>query len=278
MARSVPDLALLLSVQAGYRRPRSRARSREDPAIFARAARHATSAGMRIGWLGDHRRGTSADRGLAFWNSARPRLRVLGRAGRGAWSRSPARLPAGDHVPELDLAARLDRSPRRAGAIFCRPRDPCADEARGAVGGTTRHGSVSARPRSNGPVAGQKLGLVRVRSGACSTTVTTPSILPSAQAFPFSVDTPWPDVDRGPHHGHLPPLDGGDDPVHHGEPAGHQRAGRFRVRAGLPMGMQIAGPNSHAEWIACIQVLHTPTISATGWVSKRPPGPPRNDG
>ncbi|GJD48395.1 Acylamidase [Methylobacterium crusticola] len=51
MARSVADLGLLLSVQAGYD-PRTPMAIRQDPAVFA-APQARDLAGLRVGWIGD---------------------------------------------------------------------------------------------------------------------------------------------------------------------------------------------------------------------------------
>jgi len=52
MARNVPDLALLLSVQAGFDARQPLTRRDDDPREFVTALQH-DCAGMRIGWLGD---------------------------------------------------------------------------------------------------------------------------------------------------------------------------------------------------------------------------------
>ena len=51
MARNVPDLAMLLSVQAGYD-PRAPLSNRQDPAQFAEPLKRDFK-GARIAWLGD---------------------------------------------------------------------------------------------------------------------------------------------------------------------------------------------------------------------------------
>jgi amidase len=52
MARNIPDLALLLSVQAGFDPRLPLTRRQDDPAVFTQALER-DFRGTRIGWLGD---------------------------------------------------------------------------------------------------------------------------------------------------------------------------------------------------------------------------------
>jgi amidase len=92
-------------------------------------------------------------------------------------------------------------------------------------------------------------------------------IVPTAQVFPFDVDLHWPreiaGVKMETYHewmkGVLPVTMSGCPAL--AVPAGFSEQG-------LPMGIQIVGPN-HAEF-SCLQLAHAYDL-ATGWTAKRLP-------
>jgi amidase len=92
-------------------------------------------------------------------------------------------------------------------------------------------------------------------------------VVPTAQLFPFPIDLTWPREIGGTkmttYHewmkGVLPVTMAGSPAL--AVPAGFGAAG-------LPIGIQIVGPN-HAE-LACLQLAHA-YDQATSWVAKRPP-------
>ncbi len=134
MARSVGDLALLLSVQAGpdKRAPFALA---DDPGIFARPVERDWK-GKRIGWLGDLGGALPMEPGIMqTCEKALSRLPRDRDAGRGsAAGRGPRR-----HVADRGGAAPLVGRRRSAG-LLRRPGEAQADEARGDLGGRGRHG------------------------------------------------------------------------------------------------------------------------------------------
>ena len=81
-------------------------------------------------------------------------------------------------------------------------------------------------------------------------------LLPSAQVFPFDANTRLAEGDRRQDHGHLSPLDGGDDPGHHVELSGAERAGRLR-RPRPADGTADRRRRTTASWPACSS--RTPT-------------------
>lgn len=257
MARTVPDLALLLSVQAGYdaRVPSS---TLEDPAIFA-SSLDGGIGGWRIGWLGDLGGEIPFEPGILDLCEAG--LRVMERLGAVV---EPARpdFPLETMFQEwIKLRAWGFASTR--GALYADPatRDQLKPEARWEV---ERGLALSAADidRASRARTGWYESLRRLFE------TYDVLVLPGAQAFPFPVATHWPTTIDGrtmdTYHrwmqvmipftmGNLPAIS---------VPAGFGPTG-------LPMGLQIAGP-SHAE----LKVLRIAKAydDATGWVRRaRPP-------
>ena len=101
-------------------------------------------------------------------------------------------------------------------------------------------------------------------------------VLPSAQVFPFDVETHWPAGDRRQEDGHVSPLDGGDDPGHVVRMSGDRRAGRLR-RARPADGDADRRPDAMQEQ-SLLQIAHA-YDQATQWVTKvLPPIAERGDG
>ena len=94
--------------------------------------------------------------------------------------------------------------------------------------------------------------------------------LPSAQVFPFDVDTPWPRE-----------IAGRAMPTYHrwmevvvlrlaGRAAGRRRARPASGRGGLPMGLQLIGrPRGDRALLELTEAYDR----ATGWVRRHPPAP-----
>ncbi len=181
MGRSVADLAMLLSVQAGpdARMPLALA---DDPAQFTQRLDRSFD-GVRIGWMGDFDGHLATEPGVLDLcvQSARF-VQDDGLAGRC----SAARVLDGAALARLDHAAQFSGGGglRRA---LCRPESPAPVEARSA--GRDRAGPGVDRCRRL-PCVGRALGLV---PGAARAVRTVRLLaLPSAQVFPFDAKLDWP--------------------------------------------------------------------------------------
>jgi amidase len=256
MARSVEDLALLLSVQAGYD-PRAPLSLPGDGAGYA-AGLKADVKGRRIGWLGDF--GGAVPHDPEVLEVTRSSLKVLEALG---CTVEDARIGA-DVEPAWQAMIKL-RAWSQGGAILANYRNP-AERA-------------LLKPEAVWEVE-TALPLSAFDITAASEARTTWSmavrglferydylVLPSSQVFPFPVEARWPQTVAGramrTYHewmasALLITLSGCPALV---APAGFSRAG-------LPIGLQIVGPN-HGE-IACLQ-LAAAYEAATGWTAKRPP-------
>lgn len=257
MARTVPDLALLLSVQAGYdaRVPTS---TREDPTVFA-GSLDGGIRGWRIGWLGDFGGELPFEPGILELCEAG--LRAM--EGLGAVV-EPAR-------PDMPLETMFQewiklRAWALAGAwggLHADPatRDQLKPEARWEIERglalTAADIDQASRARTRWYASLRRLF---ERHDVL--------VLPGAQVFPFPAGTNWPSTVDGramdTYHRWMQvmiPFTMGNLPAI-GVPAGFGPEG-------LPMGLQIAGP-SHAE----LKVLRIAKAydDATGWVGRvRPP-------
>ena len=228
------DLAALLAVQAGYD-PRVPMSIRQDPAGFLGPLERDLT-GLRIGWLGDLDGHLPMEEGvLALCREALEAFEGLGAVVEDA---------SLGFDPEIGLAG-LDEAALLAG----RPRRCCRSPADPA-----RRGLL--KPEARWEVEqGLKLSGLGRDAGVRPALGLVPAcrrglferydmlVLPSAQLFPFAVETHWPREIAGPAHGHLSSLDGDGDPgvTMSGCPAMNVPAG-FNA-AGLPMGMQLWGPN-----------------------------------
>jgi hypothetical protein len=248
MARNVPDLAMLLSVQAGYdaRAPLS---NEQDPAqLQGRSHR----LGRRF------RRAYSLRRGPARSLQGRAQdLRSARLHGRGSHSRLPDREGLGELEDPPRLAIRLG-----AEGALCRSGQTRTAETRSAVRGRERRQAQGLRHlrrqcRAHRLVSGRARLLRALR------------LLADAVRAGVSVrrDDRLAEDGRRPHHGHLSPLDGGDDPGDDVELPVAQRAGRLQ---------QCRPADGHADRrgqprrAACLQLANA-YDQATRWVEKRRP-------
>ncbi len=256
MARTVGDLALLLSVQAGYD-PRAPLSAREDPAVFAGDLDRDLS-GTRVAWLGDLDGYLPFEAGVL--DLCGDGLRALEAVGCIVDEVRP------DHSMEQVWQSWLTL---RAFQVSCSRKDLLADPAMAA----------RLKPEVQWEAArASELGagdLVRAFAGRTAWFAAVRAlfaryqylVLPSAQVFPFDAAQHWPREIRGRQM----------DTYHRwmevtiaatmaGCPALNVPVG-FSPE-GLPMGMHIVAP-PHQE-LACLQLARA-YERATGWVEKRPP-------
>jgi len=256
MARNVPDLALLLSVQAGYdaRVPLSIA---GDGAAF-RGPLERDFKGTRIAWTGDYGGHMPYEGGvLDLCRSALKTFEAMG-------------CIVEEARPDFSMEA-LWRAflPLRAwqttGPLLAHYRDP----ARRAL----------LKPEALFEIeSAHKLSALDITAASAVRAEWYQAtrrffekydyfIVPTAQVFPFDANLDWPKEIAGVkmttyhewQHGVIPTTMAGNPAL--AVPAGFNAAG-------LPMGIQIAGPN-HGE-IGCLQLAHAYDL-ATGWTKKRLP-------
>jgi len=256
MARSVDDLALLLSVQAGYdaRSPMSLS---GDGSGYPRNI-DASVKGRRIGWLGDFDGAVPHDPNvLAVCHADLKAFEALGCVVEDA-KIDAAVEPAWQAMIKL-------RAWQQGGPILVNYRDP-AERA-------------LLKPEAVWEVE-TALPLSAFDVTAASTARTTWSmavrklferfdylVLPSSQIFPFPVEERWPKAVAGHamrtyHEWMMSAL----LVTLSGNPALAAPAGFGS--AGLPIGLQIVGPNRGE--LACLQLAKA-YEAATGWTRKRPP-------
>lgn len=256
MARSVPDLAMLLSVQAGFD-PRLPLSLKEDPKIFAGSLER-DFRGARIAWLGDFGDHLAFEPGvLDLCRAALSTFEGLGciveevlpdypveQVWRNwlklrAWQVRAALKPLYD-----DPGKRAQMKPEAIWEVENGAALTADDLAAASAERTLWYQAV--------------LRLFERYDYL---------LLPSAQVFPFPVETPWPKEVAGramdTYHRWMEVV----IPVTmSGCPALNVPVGFGE--AGLPMGLQIVGP-AQGE-LACLQ-LALAYDAATGWVKKRPP-------
>jgi amidase len=256
MARSVEDLALLLSVQAGYD-PRSPLSLPGGGAMYRRSL-DAPVKGRRIGWIGDF--GGEVPHEPEVLDLCRAALKTF--------------EALGCTVEEAKIAAPVEpawqamiklRAWQQGGSILANYRNP-AERA-------------LLKPEAVWEVE-TALPLTAYEITAASTARTTWSmavnalfgrydylVLPSSQMFPFPVEERWPKAVAGhemrTYHewmksALLVTLSGNPALV---VPAGFGAAG-------LPIGLQIVGPNRGE--ISCLQLANA-YEAATRWTDKMPP-------
>jgi amidase len=256
MARSVTDLARLLSVQAGYdaRVPLS---IEEDPAIFAEPLRRDVK-GLRLAWFGDLGGHLPMEPGIL--DLCRSALRVFEDLGCIVEEVMP------DFDPETIWRAWLPLRHWQTGApLVDFFRDP---EKRAQM-----------KPEAQWEIEeGLKASAYDIARASAVRTAWYQTVrrlfeaydcwlIPSAQVFPFDATTHWPKEVAGrsmdTYHRWMevviPATMSGCPAI--GVPVGFNEAG-------LPMGMQIVGPN-HGE-LAVLQLAYA-YERATGWVEKRLP-------
>jgi amidase len=256
MARTVPDLAMLLSVIAGYdaRTPLS---LHEDPAAFtAPLARDIT--GVRIGWLGDYGRYLPFDPGvLELCQSTLKVFAGLGCAVEDAAPDYPLERVwmSCTTLRSWSAAARLGelyRDPARRALI--KPETQWEIERGLNVSGAEISGALAVRSAWY-----QAVRAIFERYDFL--------IAPAGQVFPFDASVHWPAEVGGramdTYHRWMEvmiPITMSGCPAL-SVPAGFNEAG-------LPMGIQIVAPN-HRE-IDCLQLAYA-YDQATGWVTRRLP-------
>ena len=257
MARNVPDLAALLSVQAGYD-PRAPLSNRQDPAQFAGPLKRDFK-GARIAWAGDFGGHLPFEPGIL--DLCKAALKVFESLGCTVEEAMPD-YPI-EQVWQNWKILRAWQSGSALKALLRRSGQARADEARGAVRGRKRPQAF--RPTtSTTPTWSAPPGIRRCAPSSSATIIFCCRPRRCSRSTPT---TDWPKE-----------IDGKTMDTYHrwmevmipvtmaSCPALSVPVG-FSDR-GLPMGLQIVGPN-HGE-LACLQLAHA-YDEATEWVTKRPP-------
>jgi amidase len=256
MARNVADLALLLSVQAGYdaRAPLSLP---GDGAVF-RGRLETDLRGKRIAWVGDYQGYVPYEPGVL--DVCKEALKVFESIG----------CIVEEAQPDYSIDAvwrafvRL-RAWQTGGTLLAFYNDP----AKRAL----------MKPEAIYEVeSGFKLSAYDITAASAVRSEWYHAVLrfferydyfivPTAQLFPFEIDMHWPQEIAGTKMETYHEWMKGVLPVTMaGSPALAVPAG-FGDR-GLPIGIQIVGPN-HAD-LACLQLAHA-YDAATNWAARRPP-------
>jgi amidase len=256
MARNVPDLALLLSVQAGYdaRAPLS---IPGDGAIF-RAPLERDFKGTRIAWTGDY--GGYIPYEPDVLDLCRTALKTFEQLGCIVEEARP------DFSMEALWAAFLPlRAWHTAGPLMAYYRDPgkramLKPEAVFEIESALKLSALDITAAS--AVRAQWYEATRRFFETYDY-----FIVPTAQLFPFGAEIDWPKEVAGTKMEIYYEWQKGVIPITmSGHPALAVPAG-FNA-AGLPMGLQIAGPNQSE--LACLRLAHAYDL-ATGWTRKRLP-------
>ena len=256
MARTVPDLAMLLSVIAGYnsRVPLS---IRQDPAMFAQSLERDFK-GVRIAWLGDFRGYLPFDPGVL--ELCKTALKVFESIG----------CIVDEAIPDYPVERVWQNWLKlRAWQVGAALKEPYRDPARRAL----------LKPEAQWEIEnGFKVSAFDIADASVVRTAWYHAvramfekydylIAPAGQVFPFDANTHWPKEVGGrtmdTYHRWMEVM----IPITmSGCPALCVPAGFNEV--GLPMGIQIVGPN-HGE-LSCLQLANA-YDRATGWVKKRLP-------
>jgi amidase len=256
MARNVPDLAALLSVQAGYDR-RAPLSNRQDPALFAEPLKRDFK-GARVAWVGDFGGHLPFEAGiLELCKSALKVFESLG-------------CIVVEAMPDYPIERvwqnwKILRAWQSGSALKAYYDDP----AKRAL----------MKPEAQFEVeAGRKLSAYDIYDADVIRTGWYQAVrafferydyflLPSSQVFPFDASIDWPKQIAGKtmdtYHRWMEvmiPVTMSSCPAL-SVPAGFGPAG-------LPMGLQIVAPN-HGE-LACLQLAQA-YDEATQWATKRPP-------
>jgi amidase len=256
MARNVPDLAALLSVQAGYD-PRAPLSNEQDPAQFTEPLKRDFK-GTRIAWSGDFGGRLPFEAGIL--DLCKSALKVFESLG----------CTVEEAVPDFPIERvwqnwKVLRAWQSGSALKAYYDDP----ARRAL----------MKPEAQFEVeSGRKLTAYEIYDANVVRTAWYQAVrafferydyflLPSSQVFPFDANTDWPKEINGKamdtYHRWMEVM----IPVTMSScPALSVPAG-FNDR-GLPMGLQVMARN-HGE-LACLQLAHA-YDEATQWVTKRPP-------
>lgn len=256
MARTVPDLAMLLSVIAGYdsRVPLS---IRQDSAVFEQPLARDFK-GVRIAWLGDFRGYLPFDPGVL--ELCKTALKVFESIG----------CIVDEAIPDYPVEqVWLHWLKIRAWQVGAALKEPYRDPARRAL----------LKPEAQWEIEnGFKVSAFDIADASVVRTAWYHAvramfekydylIAPAGQVFPFDANTHWPKDVGGrtmdTYHRWMEVM----IPITmSGCPALCVPAGFNDV--GLPMGIQIVGPN-HGE-LSCLQLANA-YDRATGWVKKRLP-------
>jgi len=256
MARNVPDLAALLSVQAGYD-PRAPLSNEQNPAPFAGPLQRDFK-GTRIAWAGDFGGHLPFEPGIL--DLCKAALKVFESLG----------CTVEETMPDYPVERvwqnwKILRAWQAGSALKGYYDDPVK--------------RALMKPEAQFEVeSGRKLSAYDIYDANVVRTAWYQAVrgfferydyllLPSSQVFPFDATTDWPKTIAGrtmdTYHRWMEVM----IPVTMAScPALSVPVG-FNDR-GLPMGLQIVGPN-HGE-LSCLQLAHA-YDQATGWVTKRPP-------
>jgi len=256
MARSVEDVALLLSVQAGYD-PRSPLSLPGDGTVY-RQNLDVPVKGRRIGWLGDFGGDVPHEPDvLEICRAALKNFETLG------CMVEDAKIEAAVE-PAWQAMIKL-RGWQQSGQILANYRNPSE--------------RALLKPEAVWEVeTGLALSAFDITAASDARTIWSMAVkklfdrfdylvLPSSQIFPFPVEERWPKTVAGqPMRTYHEWMKSALLITLSGNPALVAPAG-FGA-AGLPIGLQIVGPN-HGE-IACLQLAKA-YETATDWTNKRPP-------
>jgi len=256
MARTVPDLAMLLSVQAGYD-PRMPLSNRQEPMQFAEPLKRDFK-GARIAWLGDFGGHLPFEPDiLDLCRSALKVFEVLGCTVEEATPDYP--------VERVWQNWKILRAWQAGSALKELYNDPS--------------NRALMKPEAQFEVeSGQKLSAYDIYDANAVRSTWYQAVrvfferydyfvLPSAQVFPFDAAIDWPKSIAGKtmdtYHRWMEVM----------IPVTMSSCPALTVPVGfdarnLPMGLQIVGPN-HGE-LACLQLAYA-YDQATNWISKRPP-------
>ena len=256
MARTVPDLAMLLSVQAGYD-PRLPLSIREDPRQFTESLKRDFK-GVRIAWLGDYRGSLPFEPGvLELCKGALKAFEQIG-------------CIVEEAVPDYPMDQMWQNFITiRSWQVGSGLMDLYKDSAKRAL----------LKPEVIWEIEnGMKLSALDISAASAGRSAWYQTVrqlfqryayfvLPSAQVFPFDAQTHWPVEISGrrmdTYHRWMQVVTPG---TMSGCPVLNVPAG-LNDR-GLPMGLQIVGPNQ-AEF-SCLQLAFA-YDQATDWVNKRLP-------
>jgi amidase len=256
LARNVPDLAALLSVQAGYD-PRAPLSNRQDPAQFAGPLQR-NFKGARIAWAGDFSGHLPFEPGIL--DLCRAALKVFESLGCTVEEAAP------DYpIERVWQNWKVLRAWQSGSALKAYHNDP----AKRAL----------MKPEAQFEVeSGARLAAYDIYDADVARTAWYQAVraffarydywlLPSSQVFPFDAATDWPKQIAGKtmdtYHRWMEvmiPVTMSSCPAL-SVPVGFNSCG-------LPMGLQIVAPN-HGE-LACLQLAQA-YDQATQWVTKRPP-------
>jgi amidase len=256
MARTVSDLAMLLSVQSGYD-PRMPLSNREDPAVFTQSLKRDLK-GARIAWSGDFGGLMPFEPGvLDLCRSALKTFEAMGCVVEEAWPDYPIEtiFPTWRKLRAWQSGTQL--------------KDLYNDPAKRAMMKTEAQFEVE---------SGMKLSAFEIYDASVARTAWYQAtrkffetydyfVLPAGQVFPFDASVDWPKTVGGKtmdtYHRWMEVM----IPVTMAAAAAIAVPAGFGAN-GLPMGLQIMGPNQSE--LALLQLAYA-YDEATQWVAKRPP-------